>query len=93
MKKVLPWWVRWACRSGTVKNIFYSPYTFSLPLSPSQAGQAAVLGHLSHSMFLCSETSQNSSVSCRQRYLRITKSPEDSEASQDSSVDCGLGYI
>ncbi len=60
--------VRWACRAGTrdfcpalaalggqIKNIFSSPYTISIPLSPSiaqQARQAAVLDRLSLSMCL-----------------------------------------
>ncbi len=48
MKGVLPWLVRWACRVrtkdldsalaalvGPVQNIFSSPYTISIPLSPS----------------------------------------------------------
>jgi hypothetical protein len=47
IKEVLPWSVRWACRTGTkdfcfalaalvglVQNIFSSPSTFSIPFSP-----------------------------------------------------------
>jgi hypothetical protein len=78
MKKVLPWWVRWACRSGTRDFLFCldsssqsSQKYFLLAVHffnafvtiAQQAGQAAVLGHLSHSMFLYLETSQDSSVS------------------------------
>ncbi len=39
---------------GPVQNIFSSPYTFSIPLSPSpgKAGQAVVLRRLSLSMSL-----------------------------------------
>jgi hypothetical protein len=48
MKEVLPWLDRWACRAGKidlcfalaalvspVQNIFSSPYTISIPFSPS----------------------------------------------------------
>jgi hypothetical protein len=67
MKGVIPWLVRWACHAGTrdfcpapaaligpVQNIFPSPYTISLPLSPSptKLGQAAMLGRQSLSMCL-----------------------------------------
>jgi hypothetical protein len=67
MKGVLPWLVRWACRAskrdfcsalaalvGPVQNIFSSLYTiqFFVPIA-QQVGQAAVLGRLSISIFLC----------------------------------------
>ena len=84
MKKVLPWWVRWACRSGTrdfcsaltplvspVKNIFYSPYTFLMPLSPSPSklgGQPCWVTCL----IVCFST---------RRHLRTAQSPEDRDIS------------
>ncbi len=63
MKGVLPWYVRWACRAGTIdfcsalaalvgqgQNIFFLNYFNSYVPIAQQAGQAAVLGHLSSSM-------------------------------------------
>jgi hypothetical protein len=67
MKGVLLSLVRWACRSGTrvfcpalaalvgtVQNIFFFTVHYYSSLVPiaQQAGQAAVLGHLSLSMCL-----------------------------------------
>ncbi len=61
MKGVLPWLVRWACRAGprdlvsSVQNVFCLTVHFFNPFVPivQQAGQAAVLGHLSLRMCLC----------------------------------------
>jgi hypothetical protein len=68
MKSVLPWLVRWACRTGTrdlcsalaalvgrVENIFSLTlhyYNYFVPIA-QQAGQTAVLGRLYLSICLC----------------------------------------
>ncbi len=61
MKWVLPWLVRWAFRAGTrdfflswlIHSIFLivPVFQFVVPIA-QQAGQAAVLGRLSLSMYL-----------------------------------------
>jgi hypothetical protein len=76
MKGVLPWLVRWACRANTrhlcsalapllspVQNIFSSPHTFSLYVSPDpqQPGQAVVLGRLFLSMSVYIHLQNNNS--------------------------------
>ncbi len=73
MKGLLPWLVRWASRAGTrdfcssmtalvgpIQNIFFlAVYYFNafVPIG-QQAGQAAVLGHLSLRMCLWFMSSQ-----------------------------------
>ncbi len=66
MKRILPWFVNLASRAGIrdvcsalvdpVQNLFSPPYAITLfqflVLIAQQAGQAAVLGSLSFSLFL-----------------------------------------